>query len=246
MDKKYAGMVRKYNEIFPPALRRQIRYKQSQLANEEFEVKFKQQREDKLDDEPTQRHETDILEFSNDMCEHRMDDLDDEGKETAFKDVIRLFREPNSRRYLPKEGFIRINYVQINEETDEEILHVFGEVQKIDLSKYVDSLDEPISFMFKPNQGQLAEIADLPVLVKIDAELTVRPSDSDLTTSNDYYDKNEADWEVQELEKAYTLSVENFKGEDPIIKACKDYPELKDQTDRDIALDIIEKDTELR
>lgn len=119
-------------------------------------------------------------------------------------------------------------------------------MQKIDISKYVDSIDEPVSFMFKPDQSQLAEIPNLPVLVKIDAELSVRPSDSELTTAKEYDDKGEAEWEKAELEKAYTLSVENFKGEDPILKACKEFPELKDQTDRDVALEFIENDKELR
>lgn len=246
MDKKYAGMVQKYSEIMPPVLRRQIRYKQAQLADEEFKTKFEQQREDKLVDEPTKRHETDVLEFSNDHCQQMFEDQDDEGNDTAFKDVIRLFREPNSRLYLPKEAYVRINFVQIKKDTDEEILHCFGEMQKIDISKYVDSVDEPVSFMFKPDQSQLAEIPNLPVLVKIDAELSVRPSDSELTTANEYDDKGEAEWEKAELEKAYTLSVENFKGEDPILKACKEFPELKDQTDRDVALEIVENDKELR
>ena len=111
MDKKYAGMVQKYSEIMPPVLRRQIRYKQAQLADEEFKTKFEQQREDKLVDEPTKRHETDVLEFSNDDCQQTFDDQDDEGNDTAFKDVIRLFREPNSRLYLPKEAYVRINFV---------------------------------------------------------------------------------------------------------------------------------------
>jgi len=68
MDKKYAGMVLKYSEIMPPVLRRQIRYKQATLAEDEFKTKFEQQREDKLVDEPTERHESDVLEFSNDAC----------------------------------------------------------------------------------------------------------------------------------------------------------------------------------
>jgi len=92
----------------------------------------------------------------------------------------------------------------------------------------------------------LAEVPNLPLMVKIDAELTVRPSESELTTNMDYEDKNEADYEAEALEKAYTLAVENFKGDDPILKICQEFPELKDQTDRDVALDIIERDTELR
>lgn len=74
--------------------------------------------------------------------------------------------------------------------------------------------------MFKPDQSQLAEIPNLPVLVKIDAEITVRPSDSEITTKMEYEDKNEADYEAEALEKAFTLAVDNFKGEDPILKAC--------------------------
>lgn len=148
--------------------------------------------------------------------------------------------------YLPKEAYVRINYVQVDEKTDDEVLNCFGEIQKIDLSKYVDSHDEKISFMFKPDQSQFAEIPDLPLLVKIDAELTVRPSESDLTTNMDFEDKNEADYEAEALEKAYTLAVDNFKGDDPILKACQEFPELKDQTDRDVALEMLEDDTELR
>jgi len=62
-----------------------------------------------------------------------------------------LFREPNTRMYLPKEAYVRINYVETNKETDEEVLHCFGEIQKIDISKYVDAQEESISFMFKPD-----------------------------------------------------------------------------------------------
>ena len=41
--------------------------------------------------------------------------------------------------YLPKEAYIRINYVEIDEKTGDEVLHCFGEIQKIALAKYVDS-----------------------------------------------------------------------------------------------------------
>ena len=148
--------------------------------------------------------------------------------------------------YLPKEAYVRINFLEEDAKTKEEVLHRFGEVQKIDISKYVDANQESVSFMFKPDQSQLAEIPNLPVLVKIDAELTVRPSESEITTSMEYVDKSEADYEAEALEKAFTLAVNNFKGEDPILKACQEFPELKDQTDRDVALDMLERDTELR
>jgi hypothetical protein len=57
-------------------------------------------------------HETDIISFANSDCHHRFEDQDDEGNDLAFSDVIRLFREPNSRLYLPKIAHIKINMVE--------------------------------------------------------------------------------------------------------------------------------------
>jgi len=74
----------------------------------------------------------------------------------------------------------------------------------------------------------------------------MRPSESDITTSHDYDDKAESQWEQQEIEKAYTLSVENFKGEDPVLAIAREWPELKEMTDRDFVIEKLENDKEVR
>ena len=51
IEKTYPGKLAKFHELLPPALQRQIKYKQKQLADQEFKKKFEQQREDKLDDD---------------------------------------------------------------------------------------------------------------------------------------------------------------------------------------------------
>ena len=148
--------------------------------------------------------------------------------------------------YLPKIAQVKINYVVHDKDTKHDEFKAFGEIQKIDLSKFVDQYEEPVSFMFKPNQAQLQEEPNLPILVKLDAELTVRPSDSALTTSNEHDTQAVEQFEKKEIEKAFTLSVEQFKGEDPIFKICKDYDELKDLTDLNAIKKKLFDDKELR
>jgi len=46
--------------------------------------------------------------------------------------------------------------------------------------------------------------------------------------------------------KQYTIAVETFKGEDPILNACKQFAELAHHTDRDVLLDELERDKQLR
>ena len=46
--------------------------------------------------------------------------------------------------------------------------------------------------------------------------------------------------------KQYTIALENFNGPDPILSACKEFPELSSYTDRDVLLEALENDKELR
>lgn len=140
----------------------------------------------KMDDWPSVKHNTDICTFSNSQSVHKFMDVDEDGDETAFKDVVRLFREPNSRRFLPKYGYLRIQIAEFTlkpDGTEDEEYFDYGEPVEIDLSKYVALFDEPFTSIFKPTASQLASKPDLPLAVKVDAEVTVRPSKSEVTTS---------------------------------------------------------------
>lgn len=246
MEHTYPGKMHKFNEVLPPDLRRQIKFKQEYLADEEYRQKVELQRADKLTDDSTVRHESDICTFSNLECLQIFDEEDDEGNPTAFKDVVRLFREPESRRFLPKQAYLRLNVVEADEQADEEISYGFGDTQKIDLAKYVGLFNEPVSFMFRPTQAQLAEKPTLPAIVKLDAEITVRGTDSPLTSDPQFDDLEEAKREEAEVEKQHTLAVVNFKGPDPVMEAAKEFPELEKITNRDILLDHLEHNTEIR
>ena len=68
MEHTYPGKIHKFNEVLPPDLRRQIKYKQEFLADEEYRKQVELQRADKLTDESTVRHESDICTFSNLEC----------------------------------------------------------------------------------------------------------------------------------------------------------------------------------
>lgn len=181
MEKTYAGKIQKFNEILPPDLKRQIKHKQEFLADAEYRKQVELQRHDKLEDDSTERHESDICSFSKNECLQEFDEEDDEGNPTAFKDVVRLFREPDSRRYLPKMAYLRLSVIEADEKGEDDA-YLIGETQKIDLSKYVNLRDEPVSFMFRPTQAQLALKKDMPAIVKLDAELTVRLTTSDITS----------------------------------------------------------------
>ena len=52
--------------------------------------------------------------------------------------------------------------------------------------------------------------------------------------------------EMEEVEKQHTLAVEGFKGPDPLAEACKEYPQLAKITNRDLLLDALESNAELR
>ena len=91
---------------------------------------------------------------------------------------------------------MRINILEANDTEEEEEFLNFGETIKFDISKYVGLYDEPISFMFRPSQAQLAANKDIPLIVKLDGELTVRLSSSELT-SNSKFDDNEDEMREQ-------------------------------------------------
>ena len=111
---------------------------------------------DKIDiskyvDDSTQLRQSEISEASNAAAVIEFDDEDDEGNETAFKEVVRVFREPDTRRYLPKFAFIKVKTYEIDPSNeDKELSFQIGGIAKLDLSKYVNTKDEPVSFMFRP------------------------------------------------------------------------------------------------
>lgn len=182
------------------------------------------------------------------------DDVDDEGNPTAFKETIRMFREPDSRRYLPKLAYLRVHVVETDMVADEETFYSFGDTQKIDLSKYVDLRDgqepdepEHVSFMFRPTQAQIAEDPSIPSIVKLDAEITVRiTNDEKLTSDAKFNDLEEAKWEEEEVVKQHTMAVEKFKGPNPIIHACKSIPELANEKNPDLIITKLEQNKKLR
>lgn len=54
----------------------------------------------RYDDDSTKNHMSEIYEVSNANSHIKFDKYDDDGKETAMKDVVRLFREPDTRKYI--------------------------------------------------------------------------------------------------------------------------------------------------
>lgn len=82
--------------------------------------------------------------------------------------------------------------------------------------------------------------------MKVDAEITVRPTSSDLTSNAKFDDLEEAKREEEEVVKQHTLAVLNFKGPDPVMEAAKEFAELADFTNRDILLDHLENNTDIR
>ena len=75
---------------------------------------------DKLEDDSTESKQSDICTFTHGGFLQEFEEFDEEGNETAFKEVVRLFKEPDTRRYLPKMANLKINVFQDNEEDDEE------------------------------------------------------------------------------------------------------------------------------
>lgn len=73
-------------------------------------------------------------------------------------------------------------------------------MQKIDISKYVNLRDEPVSFMFTPTQAQQAANPNIPAVVKVDAEITVRLTTSSLTSDPSNDDHEETQREAEELQ----------------------------------------------
>jgi len=56
----------------------------------------------KFHDESTQIKNTAMNEASNTQSVIEFEDEDEDGNTTAFTEVIRVFREPDTRRYLSK------------------------------------------------------------------------------------------------------------------------------------------------
>lgn len=65
-----------------------LKYKMNQ------EVKQLVQDASMFNDYPTKVHETDIYQFSNSQVITDIYAIDEDGEETAFKDVIRIFKDP--------------------------------------------------------------------------------------------------------------------------------------------------------
>ena len=61
--------------------------------------------------------------------------------------------------------------------------------------------EEPVSFIFTATQAQLAEFPGLPSVVKLDAEMTVRLTTSDITSDPSNRDAEEEQAEADEIEK---------------------------------------------
>lgn len=58
LEKTYAGKLPKFNEVLPPILKKQIKDKQLYLADREFQEGMLQQRDDKLVDDSSERHDS--------------------------------------------------------------------------------------------------------------------------------------------------------------------------------------------
>lgn len=106
----------------------------------------------KFHDESTEIKSTVMNEASNTQTVIEFEEEDEDGNETAFKEVIRVFREPDTRRYLPKQAYLKIVVHAADPDDDTKInVYQVGGIAKIDVSKYVNTKDEPVSFIFKPN-----------------------------------------------------------------------------------------------
>lgn len=62
----------------------------------------------KFHDESTQIKNTAMNEASNIQSVIEFEDDDEDGNATAFTEVIRVFREPDTRRYLSKQAYVKI------------------------------------------------------------------------------------------------------------------------------------------
>ena len=55
--------------------------------------------------------------------------------------------------------------------------------------------------MFRPSQAQIAQNPNIPLLVKLDGEITVRPSSSAITSKKEYDDDEDEKREQEEMLK---------------------------------------------
>ena len=93
----------------------------------------------KFHDESTQIKNTAMNEASNTQSVIEFEDEDEDGNTTAFTEVIRVFREPDTRRYLSKQAYVKIVVHQTDPDDDEKVnVYQVGGIAKIDISKYVN------------------------------------------------------------------------------------------------------------
>ena len=74
----------------------------------------------RYEDDSARNHLSDIYEVSNANSLIKFDKYDDDGKATAMKDVVKLFREPDTRKYVAKMGHLKIQ-IYTSDENDIEI-----------------------------------------------------------------------------------------------------------------------------
>ena len=87
-----------------------LRYK----MNEEVKKLIKDS--EQFNDYPGKVHETDIYQFTNSQVISDIYAVDEDGEETAFKDVVRIFRDPQSQTYMTKYCSIKLLQYDENEE----------------------------------------------------------------------------------------------------------------------------------
>lgn len=163
----------------------------------------------KYEDDSTEKCQSEISSVSNASPVIEYDDVDDEGNETAAKEVVRLFREPDTRRYISKYAYIKIKaYEEDPKNKEADKTFQVGSIAKLDISKYVNTKEEPVSFMFRPTQAQLSENKNLPAVVKLDGLITVRLTTSELTSAKRFDDDNDDRHMAEEVLKQQTLAAQ--------------------------------------
>ena len=98
-------------------------------------------------DFPTQCVDTDIYEMQNGVSFAYFDIVDEDGEETAFKEVVNFYQDQNSKQFLTKNCEVRIkHYLDDENETFEYI----GDPFIINLEQYINKENIKKEMYFTP------------------------------------------------------------------------------------------------
>jgi hypothetical protein len=111
-----------------------------------------------------------------------LDDQNENGEPNEFNEVVRLFRDDNGK-FLSKTCSIKV--LEFNEELNKDI-DIGGGVE-IDLKDYIESKNENVVLYVTPKNNNKIK------LVKILANITVRPSTAEVTSFEQSDDSEEND-----------------------------------------------------